>query len=94
MLRRSLVVSALTAAAMTVAVPAFAEHDHYIVTPNGVCHQVAEGQTSIADPEHGGYHRFHQNVHLGATGDENRALGHGNSQVDVYKSADAPASCF
>ena len=43
------------------ALPAQAGHDHYIVTPNGACHQVAAGQTSIDDPSHGGYHRFHDN---------------------------------
>ena len=38
-------------------------------TPNGKCHQVAKGQTSINNPDHGGYHRFHVNVHQGATED-------------------------
>ena len=48
------------------AAPAAAEHPHYVVTPNGKCHALAAGQTSIDDPAHGGYHRFHHNVHLGA----------------------------
>ncbi len=46
--------------------PAGAAHPHYVVTPNGECHAVADGQTSIDDEDHGGYHRFHHNVHLHA----------------------------
>jgi hypothetical protein len=48
------------------AVPAVAAHPHHVVTPTGDCHAVAGGQTAIDDPEHGGYHRFHHNVHLDA----------------------------
>ena len=88
MFRRTLTI-ALSAAALTVmlAAPAFAGHDHYIETPNGNCHQVAQGQTSIVDSSHGGYHRFHGNVHLGATDETNRDLGGGHSPVNVYKNA-------
>ncbi len=65
---------------------ALAAHPHFLVTPNGRCHQVARGQTAISNQEHGGYHRFHENVHLGATGGtQNPALGDGNSRVRVYK---------
>lgn len=67
---------------------AHAGHEHYIVTPNGRCHQVAQGQTSIDDPAHGGYHRYHVNVHGGATGGTTGApfeLGDGHSRVSVYK---------
>lgn len=86
MLRRSLVV-ALTAAALIVAMtsPALAGHDHFIETPNGDCHQVAKGQTAIQDAAHGGYHRFHANVHVGATDETNRDLGDGHSVANVYK---------
>lgn len=65
-----------------------AGHEHYIVTPNGKCHQVARGQTAINDPDHGGYHRYHVNVHAGATGGTTGApfeLGDGHAQVVVYK---------
>lgn len=88
MLRRSFTV-AVSAAAFVVAMvsPAFAGHDHFVETPNGQCHQVAQGQTSIDDDSHGGYHRFHNNVHLGATDETNRDLGMGYSSVDVYKDA-------
>jgi hypothetical protein len=60
---------------------AWAAHDHFIETPNGACHQLAEGQTSIADPDHGGYHRYHDNVHVGGR----NVLGDGHSQVVVQK---------
>jgi hypothetical protein len=87
-LRRSFTV-AVSAGALVVAMagPAFAGHDHFVETPNGQCHQVAKGQTSIDDESHGGYHRFHGNVHLGATDETNRDLGKGHSPVNVYKDA-------
>ena len=72
------------------ALPAFAGHDHFVETPNGKCHQVAKGQTSINDSTHGGYHRFHANVHVGATDDGNRDLGKGHSRVNVYKENPPP----
>jgi hypothetical protein len=66
---------------------AYAGHDHFVVTPNGSCHQVALGQTAIDDPEHGGYHRFHENVHLGATESDTApdTFGDGSSRVSVYR---------
>ena len=74
---------------------AWAAHDHYVLTPNGKCHQVASGQTGIADPAHGGYHRFHVNVHLGATESDTAPdrLGDGRSAVSVYREGPAPAIC-
>lgn len=68
--------------------PAWAGHDHFIVTPAG-CHQVAQGQTGITDPDHGGYHRYHFNVHLGATESTTSPdnLGDGNSPVQIFKDA-------
>lgn len=93
--RRLLTVAATIAAVVALAAaPALAAHDHYIVTPNGQCHQVASGQTSIADETHGGYHRFHDNVHTGAAAPDNKTLGHGHAMVEVYKSAGAPSMCF
>lgn len=95
--RRLLAVAASTAMVFALsAAPALAAHDHYIVTPNGQCHQVASGQTSISDATHGGFHRFHDNVHTGAAGGEggNKILGHGHAAAEVYKSLDAPSICF
>jgi hypothetical protein len=66
---------------VVLAVPAFAGHNHFIETPNGNCHQVAQGQTSIDDASHGGNHRFHSNVHFGATDESDRDLGMGHSPV-------------
>ncbi len=95
MYRRLIATAALSVAMVGLSVtPALAGHDHYIVTPNGECHQVASGQTSIADATHGGYHRFHVNVHTGAAAPDNKTLGHGHAAVEVYKSADAPDICF
>lgn len=95
MLRRMTVVAASAVFALAItAVPATAGHDHYIVTPNGKCHQVAAGQTSIDDAGHGGYHKFHVNVHTGAAAPDNKTLGHGHAAVHVYKGADAPDICF
>lgn len=61
---------------------ASAHHSHYVHTPNGRCHQVAQGQTAINDPTHGGHHRYHDNVHIGGV----RVLGNGNSEVIVETS--------
>ena len=66
---------------------AYAGHDHFVVTPNGKCHEVAQGQTGITDSTHGGYHQFHVHVHFGATGGSGGApieLGDGHSVVAVY----------
>ena len=86
--RKLLVSSALVAGGLTLgATPAFAGHDHFIVTPNGSCQQIGFGQTEISDSSHGGYHRFHENVHLGATesaGNPNN-LGDGQAQTAIYK---------
>jgi hypothetical protein len=77
--------------------PALAGHVHYVMTPNGQCHQVASGQTAIADADHGGFHQFHDHVHLGATGNAETAgddyLGKGSAAVALYKEGPAPAVC-
>jgi hypothetical protein len=95
--RRLLAATVGALATVALGTPALAGHVHYVVTPNGACHQVASGQTSIDDVDHGGYHRYHDNVHVGATGpagDTNDLLGHGKARVAVYKAMDAPAVCF
>ena len=98
MYRRLVTVAAAIAAVMALSAgPAFAGHDHYIVTPNGQCHQVASGQTAIDNDSHGGKHRFHDNVHTGAAAPDDKTLGHGNAQVEVYKDtvdSPAPAICL
>jgi hypothetical protein len=87
--RRTISVVLLVAGLVLVmALPAFAGHDHFVETPNGKCHQVAQGQTSIDDPDHGGYHKFHVNVHQGATENvDNKVLGKGHAKPNVYKDA-------
>lgn len=87
-IRRYLSVATMTVGVVGLAAaPAQADHDHFLVTPNGQCHQVAQGQTRIADPDHGGHHRYHHNVHLGATEStvNPNTLGDGQGQVSVYK---------
>lgn len=94
-MKRTVVLAAVAWSLLVLsASPASAGHDHYIVTPNGECHQVAAGQTSIEDPSHGGYHQFHDHVHTGAAAPDNKTLGHGHAAAHVYKAADAPDSCF
>ena len=80
--------TAIVAGTIVASTAAWAGHDHYVITPSGKCHQVAAGQTAINDPDHGGYHRFHDHVHMGATGGSTAApfeLGDGHSQVVVYR---------
>jgi hypothetical protein len=64
-----LMVLAATMAAMTLAsaLPAFADHQHFLVTPGTCVEDIASGQTSkgLGEP---GYHKFHENVHLGTPG--------------------------
>ena len=81
--------AAVAAGALTMSAgSAYAGHDHYVVTPNGDCHQVARGQTAINDSARGGYHQYHDHVHSGATGGSTAApfeLGDGHSVVVVYR---------
>jgi hypothetical protein len=94
--RKFLAAAAIVATGIAVgASQASAGHDHYVMTPNGRCHQVASGQTGITDTAHGGYHRFHDNVHLGATESAGNpdSLGDGQAQVTVYRAGPAPAVC-
>ena len=49
---------------LVLAGPAFAGHKHYLQTPGTCVVDIASGQTSQTDG--GGFHRFHNNVHLGA----------------------------
>jgi hypothetical protein len=86
-MRRRIVVAVLSMLLVVVtAGPAFAGHDHFVRTPNGNCHQVAEGQTSIDMDDRGG-HKFHDNVHKGAAEVPSGFLGHGNSPVNVGTTA-------
>jgi hypothetical protein len=90
-MRRRIVVAVLSMVlVVATAGPAFANHPHFVDTPNGNCHQVAEGQTSKDKDDRGG-HKFHDNVHKGAAditeGDTLGFLGHGNSRVHVGTAA-------
>ena len=61
--------------------PAFAGHMHYLQTPGTCVVDIASGQTSQTGG--GGFHRFHNNVHIGQAG---TALA-GTGQIAVGKSA-------
>jgi hypothetical protein len=71
---RKLTTILLTLGAMGAsALPATAAHQHFVyVEATGTCQYVGHGQTSIDDPDHGGYHRFHDQVHMGAPGQDGR----------------------
>ena len=87
LLKKLCVVVGVASGAVTLSVgSAYAAHDHFVVTPNGNCHQVARGQTAISNHAHGGYHQFHDHVHFGATGGPGGTvkLGDGHSQVAVH----------
>jgi len=59
-----------------------AGHAHWLETPGTFIPDIGSGQTSISDPEQGGYHQFHNHVHLGTPG--TFAFGQGG-QVSVGK---------
>ena len=65
---RTLAVVMLLVGALAFAGPASAEHDHWLETPGTLIGDIGSGQTAISDSEHGGYHRFHNNVHTGTAG--------------------------
>lgn len=92
--RTAIALTIATAGIVTPAATALADHDHYVLTPNGKCHQVAAGQTAIG-PGHGGHHRYHANVHIGATESDTAPdnLGDGHAAAAVFKSGPAPAVC-
>ena len=67
-------------AAMIPAFPAFADHQHFVSTPDTCVEDIASGQTSkgLGAP---GYHKFHENVHLGTLGEA--AFANGANPVSV-----------
>jgi len=69
---------------------ASAGHTHCMGLPNGNIIEVAEGSTSQTLGD-GAFHKFHSNVHLGAT-NHTGYLGDGHSPVRLFKvtSADCP----
>ncbi len=76
------VLAAMMAALGVFSAPAFANHQHYLLTPGTCVEDVASGQTSKDEGE-GGYHKFHDNVHKGQPGTE--AFGNSNNPVSVDK---------
>ena len=81
-------VAAVAAAILSMSAPAaFASHDHYLLTPGTCVEDIASGQTQKELGE-GGYHKFHENVHLGTPG--MMAFENENNPVAVYKSGTGP----
>lgn len=72
-MRKLFTVLAAGAALALPASPALAHHDHFVhIGSTDTCQYVAHGQTSIDDADHGGHHRFHDNVHTGTPGTDDR----------------------
>lgn len=84
---RPAVLALAIAAPLAVAAPAFASHDHYLVTPGTCVEDIARGQTAKGEGE-GGYHQFHENVHLGQPGAA--AFANDHNPVAVYKIGTGP----
>ena len=72
----------IMAASVAFSAPAFASHEHYLLTPGTCVEDVASGQTSKG-PGEGGYHKFHDNVHTGQPG--MGAFANVNNPVGVDK---------
>jgi hypothetical protein len=70
------------------AATASAEHQHWLQTPGACVEDLGSGQTGISDPDHGGYHRFHVNVHIGQPG---AAFENPHNPVAVGKGETCPA---
>ena len=85
---RLIIAMTVVVALFAFASPALAEHEHWLQTPGTCVVNIASGQTSIDDPDHGGYHRFHVNVHTGKPGTS--AFGNPNNPVSVGKGSACP----
>ena len=78
-------VLALTLGVSAVA-PAFADHDHNLITPGTTVVDIGDGQTEKCASDHGG-HQFHDHVHLGMPG--MGAFLNPNNPVEVIKTESA-----
>ena len=85
---RLAVAASLIFVLVVLAAPALAEHEHWLQTPGTCVVNIGRGQTSISDPDHGGYHRFHFNVHTGTPGMS--AFENPNNSVSIGKGEDCP----
>lgn len=78
-------VALLASLLVSSATPALASHEHWLETPGTCVEDIARGQTDKEDGE-GGYHRFHENVHLGQPG----MVAFENGPVSVGKGESCP----
>jgi hypothetical protein len=60
-------VALVMAAMLALASPAFADHAHNLITPGTTVENIGSGQTEKGCGEPG-YHKFHENVHIGTPG--------------------------
>jgi len=56
-------------AAMIAALAAYADHQHFVSTPETCVDDIASGQTSKGLGEPGWYHKFHEKVNLETLGE-------------------------
>ncbi len=76
------VLGGMAALSISVASPASASHQHYLLTPGTCVEDIASGQTSKEMGEGGG-HKFHENFHKGQPGMV--AFNNPNNPVSVDK---------
>lgn len=69
------------ALSLGLATSAAAEHEHFLVTPGMCVSDIGSGQTSQASG--GGFHRFHENMHVGTAG--TLAMTQTGNPVQIYK---------
>ncbi len=87
-MRRTIIAAAIASVLVASgSATALASHDHYLVTPGTCVADIARGQTAKGADE-GGYHQYHENVHLGTPGTE--AFANSNNPVAVYKDGTGP----
>ncbi len=67
MVTMALVMAAMMALASPAFAPAFADHAHNLITPGTTVENIGSGQTEKGCGEPG-YHKFHENVHIGTPG--------------------------
>lgn len=97
-MRNKLIAGVVSAACATILMTgtASAGHRHFVVIENPAtgmttCQYVGHGQTAISAPQHGGYHRIHDNVHTGTPGTDDRGTtfdkeaNQGNHDCDLVR---------
>jgi hypothetical protein len=71
---------------VSVAAPAFADHDHNLITPGTTVVDIGDGQTEKCASDPGG-HMYHDHVHFGMPG--TFAFQNPNNPVSLIKTENA-----